>query len=87
MNEYRPFQAREALIEMLEQQVERGKAEVEGMRKMREKVERVLMGLGEGLENEGDCGDGRREVGKEEKGKKKKVEEEKRVWDFLEEMG
>ena len=50
VNEYRPHQAREALIMMMEAQVERGKRERDGIRELREKVEVMLAGLGEGSE-------------------------------------
>ena len=42
INEYRPHQARETLIRMMEEQLERKKKEVEGVRKMREKVAETL---------------------------------------------
>ncbi|KAF2123882.1 mediator of RNA polymerase II transcription subunit 7 [Dothidotthia symphoricarpi CBS 119687] len=47
VNEYRPHQARETLIGMLERQVERKKGEIEGVRKMEERVRDVLGGFGE----------------------------------------
>lgn len=42
INEYRPHQARETLIRLMEQQVERKKAEVEGVRAMTAKVTQTL---------------------------------------------
>lgn len=45
INEYRPHQARETLIQMMEEQLERKKAEVEGIKRMREKVDAILEGL------------------------------------------
>lgn len=50
INEYRPHQARETLILMMEEQIDRRRAEVEAMRQMRERVEEVLRGLGKGEE-------------------------------------
>lgn len=55
VNDYRPHQARETLIMMMEDQLERKKAEVEGIRKMRDKIDDMLDGLGqEGLERAGE---------------------------------
>lgn len=45
INEYRPHQARESLIIMMEEQLEKKKAEIESVKKMREKVEGLLGGL------------------------------------------
>jgi mediator of RNA polymerase II transcription subunit 7 len=45
INEYRPHQARETLIGLMEQQVERKKAEVEGVKKMAAKVKETLEGF------------------------------------------
>lgn len=42
VNEYRPHQARETLINMMEDQLEKKRAEVEGVRRMKEKVEETL---------------------------------------------
>lgn len=46
INEYRPHQARETLIMMMEEQLAGKEAEVEGINRMREKVEEVIAGLG-----------------------------------------
>jgi mediator of RNA polymerase II transcription subunit 7 len=46
INEYRPHQARQTLIEKMEEQVRRKREEVEGVRKMGEKVREVLEGFG-----------------------------------------
>jgi mediator of RNA polymerase II transcription subunit 7 len=46
VNEYRPHQARETLINMMEDQLEKKKAEVEGVRQMKQKVEDTLAELG-----------------------------------------
>ena len=46
LNEYRPHQARESLILMMQDQLDRSKAETEGVLKMKAQVESVLEGLG-----------------------------------------
>ncbi|KAF1832826.1 hypothetical protein BDW02DRAFT_462670, partial [Decorospora gaudefroyi] len=45
INEYRPHQARQTLIERMEEQVRRKREEVEGVRRMGEKVREVLGGF------------------------------------------
>ena len=45
LNEYRPHQARESLILMMKDQLERSRKETEGILKMKEEVEGVLEGL------------------------------------------
>ncbi|KAK7517953.1 MED7 protein-domain-containing protein [Phyllosticta citriasiana] len=51
INEYRPHQARASLILMMEDQLRRKRDEVEGVKKMGEKIEAVLAGLGrEGID-------------------------------------
>jgi mediator of RNA polymerase II transcription subunit 7 len=47
LNEYRPHQARESLILMMEAQLAKSKAETEGIEKMKAKVEEILAGLGQ----------------------------------------
>ena len=47
LNEYRPHQARETLILMMEEQLARSRAETDGIRNMKEKVDSILDGLGE----------------------------------------
>ncbi|RAR12356.1 mediator of rna polymerase ii transcription subunit 7 [Stemphylium lycopersici] len=46
INEYRPHQARQTLIERMEEQVRRKREEVDGVRKMGEKVREVLGSFG-----------------------------------------
>ncbi|CAI6331657.1 unnamed protein product [Periconia digitata] len=53
INEYRPHQARETLIRVLEGQVERKKAEIEGVKRMSGKIAEAL----EELRSAGDQGD------------------------------
>ncbi len=45
INEYRPHQARETLIRIMEEQVRRKKTEIEGVKAMEEKVRSVLEGF------------------------------------------
>ena len=45
INEYRPHQARETLIRLMEQQVERKRGEIEGIKKMAAKVKDTLEGF------------------------------------------
>lgn len=47
LNEYRPHQARESLILMMEAQLARSKAETKGIESMKAKVEGILAGLGQ----------------------------------------
>jgi mediator of RNA polymerase II transcription subunit 7 len=47
LNEYRPHQARESLILMMEEQLRRSKDETEGIERMKAKVEGILEGLGQ----------------------------------------
>ncbi|KAB8294063.1 hypothetical protein EYC80_009519 [Monilinia laxa] len=47
LNEYRPHQARESLILMMQDQLDRSRAETEGIMKMKEKVEGLLESLGQ----------------------------------------
>jgi len=47
LNEYRPHQARESLILMMEEQLRRSKDETEGIERMKTKVEGILEGLGQ----------------------------------------
>lgn len=46
INEYRPHQARETLILMMEDQLDRAKGEVEGIKIMKQKINNVMEGLG-----------------------------------------
>lgn len=47
LNQYRPHEERESLIMLMEEQVEKAKAETEGIYAMKMKVEDVLDGLKE----------------------------------------
>ncbi len=67
---------------MMEEQLERSRVETEGIWKMKEKVEGVLVGLGGG---EGGLGleDGKAMTGEGVKGRRE-MEKYKRVWEVLE---
>ena len=86
VNAYRPFQAREALISMLEGQIERAKGEIKGMETLGERVRAVIEGLGEGVDDgaEGGVGEGGREM-REDESRKGVVEWERRAWEVLDE--
>ncbi|KAF8850113.1 MED7-domain-containing protein [Acephala macrosclerotiorum] len=45
LNEYRPHQARESLILMMQDQLDKSRAETQGIREMKAKVEGILEGL------------------------------------------
>jgi mediator of RNA polymerase II transcription subunit 7 len=47
LNEYRPHQARESLILMMEEQLERARSETAGIGGMKVKVDRILSELGQ----------------------------------------
>ena len=49
LNEYRPFLAREEIIRTLEEEVRRGKEEIEGVRAMKRRVDMVLGGIKDGV--------------------------------------
>ena len=82
INEYRPHQARETLIVMMEEQVERCRGEVNGFREMREKVEGILEGLRRDSGVRG-LAEGE-EVTEVEKKARRRSEEDRRVWEALE---
>jgi mediator of RNA polymerase II transcription subunit 7 len=78
LNEYRPHQARESLILMMQDQLERSRKETEGIREMKERVEGVIEGLSQAKLAELEVKDrnGDREG--------KVVEEGRDVWEVLE---
>jgi mediator of RNA polymerase II transcription subunit 7 len=80
LNEYRPHQARESLILMMEEQLERARSETAGIEGMKVKVEGILSGLGKaklaGGEEEGEEGD-------EIKGKAEDNDVEVAIWEEL----
>ncbi|USP79532.1 hypothetical protein yc1106_06806 [Curvularia clavata] len=85
INEYRPHQARQTLIERMEEQVRRKQAEIEGVRKMGEKVREVLASFGAG-DTEGKDGVG--DVVEEDAAAKemaRKMDAQRGAWETLEE--
>lgn len=74
INEYRPHQARETLIVMMEGQIKRAREEGRGAREMVERVKTVLSGLARG------DGDRDRDLGREEG---REEGEERRVWEVV----
>jgi len=85
INEYRPHQARESLILMMEAQIERCRAEVRGIGEVKARVEGILEGLRRegGVGVEGGMGEGGVEEEEEEEEAGRRGEE-KRVWQALE---
>ena len=77
MNEYRPHQARETLIAMMEAQVERAKEETRRAREMSAKVKAVLQGLAVEVR------DGEASV-EQEREAEVDDSEEKMVWEVIE---
>jgi len=79
LNEYRPHQARESLILMMQDQLERSRKETEGIREVKERVEGVIEGLSQAkladfeIKDTGGDGDG-----------EGALEEGKDVWEVLE---
>lgn len=83
LNEYRPHQARESLILMMREQLERSRAETRGVREAKRKVESVLEGLaavGVGVGVGVNGGGGAVEAKVEEQ----VVERERELWEELE---
>ena len=86
VNEYRPYQAREALIKMLEDQIQRSKDEIHGVQEMKIKVDGVLKSIADDVEKDGLSKEDNRisEKSEEERYAAMQVEEERRVWVELE---
>ncbi|KAJ4299061.1 Mediator of RNA polymerase II transcription subunit 7 [Kalmusia sp. IMI 367209] len=83
INEYRPHQARETLIRIMEEQVERKRAEVEGVRKMATKVKEVLDGFERGVvEAQERDKETVVEIGEEERRK----ERQREMWGLMDEV-
>jgi mediator of RNA polymerase II transcription subunit 7 len=79
INEYRPHQARESLIIMMEEQLEKKKAEIDSVKRMKEKVAGLLGNL-DGEDEK--IGDGERD--RQEKSKEKRWKDGQRaVWAAL----
>ncbi|KAH0559312.1 hypothetical protein GP486_004175 [Trichoglossum hirsutum] len=80
LNEYRPHQARETLILMMEEQLERSRAETAGIMRMKEKVESILSDLASSFAD--------LEPGEKKRGRPadKKLERHRQIWDSLDEV-
>jgi mediator of RNA polymerase II transcription subunit 7 len=84
INEYRPHQARETLIREMEKQVERKKREIEGVRRMKERVGEVLEGFGREIPSEKDGNNEEESVVAQEAERRKEVQ--KQMWVTMDEM-
>lgn len=83
INEYRPHQARETLLRVLEEQVDRKRAEVEGVRKMGARVKEVLEGFERGVEEAKE----REEEPPSEHGEEERRKERQReMWGVMDEL-
>ncbi|KAJ4371758.1 Mediator of RNA polymerase II transcription subunit 7 [Didymella sp. IMI 355093] len=87
INEYRPHQARETLIRIMEEQVARKKREIEGVKGMGEKVRGVLDGFGKAVEAGigGEEGGEVGEVAREGVQSNKRKDRQRGMWDVLDE--
>jgi mediator of RNA polymerase II transcription subunit 7 len=82
---YRPHQARETLIMMMEEQLEEGRREMEECERVRGKVEESLKAMeGLGLNAEGSGVRGVNGVVKDSKAKE--MEDTQRLWQMIHEM-
>lgn len=89
INEYRPHQARETLIRIMEEQVRKKKAEVEGVKAMEEKVRGVLDGFGKAVDGEttAEANDGEgKEVAHNDTEEDKRRETQRAMWDAMDDM-
>ena len=86
LNEFRPHQARETLIEMMEEQVRRGREEIKLCEETEVKVRDVLSGLGKAAEEpevkeeasmQRQAGRGKRKL------EAKREDENRRIWRSL----
>ncbi|KAF2242250.1 hypothetical protein BU26DRAFT_524429 [Trematosphaeria pertusa] len=82
INEYRPHQARETLIMLMEEQVERKKAEVEGVKKMADKVRQTL----EGFAKEAPEGKGSVVAEESVDAEKRRVDLQREMWTAMDEI-
>ena len=85
INGYRPHQARETLIEMMEEQIRKGREEIKICGEAKSKIKQVLQGLGKvdrGLEGK-ETASVERQVGNKRKREISTEEEDRRVWELL----
>ena len=92
LNTYRPWQAKEALISLLEETRDRARREIKGVEELKVKVDGVLKGLeGLGDEEDGDKMEGVEMSGHEVGGVNgaktldEEAEREKRMWEIYRE--
>lgn len=85
VNEYRPHQARETLIRVMEEQVERKRAEVEGVRRMGARVQEVLEGFRRDFQGKIE-GVGEAASDEELSEEEKRVERQKEMWDAMDDI-
>ncbi|OCL09873.1 putative RNA polymerase II mediator complex protein [Glonium stellatum] len=86
INEYRPHQARETLILMMEDQLEKKRAEVEGIKRMKQKIDDVLAGLAKNALELADVMDA--ENTRSQSPDEQRKEDQRRMWHVLnEELG
>ncbi|KAJ4988280.1 hypothetical protein SVAN01_06215 [Stagonosporopsis vannaccii] len=84
INEYRPHQARETLISIMEEQVKRKKAEIEGVKIMEEKVRGVLEGFARVVGAESDeGGEEAKEVVRKATVEDRRKETQRGMWEAL----
>lgn len=88
INEYRPHQARETLIGIMEEQVRRKKAEIEGIKAMEGKVTGVLDGFGMAVngETEMENRDEAINVLQRDGEEDKRREAQRHMWDVLDDV-
>jgi len=86
LNLYRPHQARESLILMMEEQLDRTREEIRQMDQIKEKIEGLLEQLrAEGLEADSTTESANKETEKRMEPDDKEVEDARQVWDLLDE--
>ncbi|OSS47062.1 hypothetical protein B5807_10103 [Epicoccum nigrum] len=88
INEYRPHQARETLIGIMEEQVRRKKAEIEGIKAIEGKVVGVLDGFGMAVnsETEVENRDDAKNVSQKDAEEDKRKEAQRHLWDVVDDI-
>lgn len=81
INEYRPHQARESLILRMEDEIERGRKEVEDVKRLGEKIEAVLGGTDVVMEEVNGDSNGVNRVTEERAGVEKDLANQKSIWE------
>lgn len=85
INAWRPHQARETLIQMMEEQIHTVRAESERCRQSVQKAKEVVEGIGkEDVKRKASAVENGRKESKEEEAKRRKKTRESRVWEVLE---